>query len=807
MNKTLMAGFALAFAASALARTVESFNAGWEFARDGAPFAAVTVPHDWAIAGPFDAKHNGSVGSLPWKGTGTYRKSFVLADAPKGRAFLAFDGVMSRATVFVNGHACGHGDYGYLGFVAEATPYLMAGTNEVVVKVDTLDHASRWYPGAGIYRDVHFITTDKVHLDAEALRVQTEDVLTQKAKVTVSGAVVSRLVADADATVTAVLRGPDGAIVDEEEENVAVDGCGRAAFEVALAVRAPQLWQMEDGAKLYTLELRLAGADFSDALTRRIGLREFRFDAKQGFFLNGTRVQLNGVDLHSDLGPLGMAFDVDAMRRQLAVMRDMGANALRTSHNPPAPQVLDLCDEMGFFVWDEAFDKWNATCGRGDIPLEDFVPRQLVKLVRRDRLHPSVFVWSIGNEISAGKAMPPGQEGWSVGAAWGTSAERCARFRRVILDEDDTRPVAIGSCFPDAIGRGDHVALDLVGWNYGEKYVESHRRNPDQPVVDAESASALSAFGFYADTLPTHKTDFAYHEENVDSYDLNAAPWSDIPDREFARMERDRFCAGEFVWTGIDYLGEPTPYQPDAAARLGRLPRSRSSYFGICDLCVLPKDRFYLYRAHWNRKDFTLHIVPGHWNFPKKVGQTLPVFVYTSAEEAELFVNGRSLGRRRKDPSAGVVDGNPANYYSVLPRYRLMWNDVPYAAGEVKAVAYGKDGRVLGEKILRTAGAPTRVVLTPERRYGNLCVVVVTLADKDGTFVPGDSRRVAFTAEGCEIAAVGNSDPRSFESFKDVSGHSLAFGRAAVYLRLKPGVAAKLTARAEGLEPAEARIP
>ena len=793
-------------AASASARTVEDFNAGWEFAREGEAFAPVAVPHDWAIAGPFDAKHGGNVGSLPWKGRGTYRKSLVLAEKPKGRVFIEFDGVMSRATVFVNGQPCGHGDYGYLGFVAEATPYLLAGTNAVVVKVDTLDHASRWYPGAGIYRDVRLVTTDKVHFDADALRVETDDVLTGKAKVTVAGAVESRLLADADAKVTAVLRGPDGQVVDDADAEIEIDGCGRGEFDLELKVRNPQLWKLEDGAKLYALELRLKGDGFSDALTRRIGLREFRFDADRGFFLNGERVQLNGVDLHSDLGPLGMAFDADAARRQLAIMRDMGANAIRMSHNPPAPQVLDLCDEMGLFVWDEAFDKWNATCGRGDIPLEEFVPRQLVKLVRRDRNHPSVFVWSIGNEISPGKATPPGQEDWAGPIALGTTAERCARFRRVVLEEDDTRPVAIGSCFPDAVGRGDHDALDVTGWNYREMYVGSHAKRPTQPVLYSESASALSEFGFYADTLPTNKTDFAFRTENVDSYDLNAAAWSDIPDREFARMERDLFCAGEFVWTGIDYLGEPTPYQPNAEKQYGYLPRSRSSYFGICDLCALPKDRFYLYRSHWNRKDFTLHIVPGHWNFPKKAGQNVPVFVYTSADEAELFVNGRSLGRRKKDPTAGVVDENPANYYSVLPRYRLMWNDVPYEPGEVKAVAYGRDGRVLGEKVMRTAGAPTRVVLTPEPRYGSLCVVVVTLADRDGTFVPNDSRRVSFAAEGCEIAAVGNSDPRSFESFKDVSGHSLAFGRAAVYLRLKPGRPAKLTATAEGLAAATVEL-
>ena len=787
---------------AAFARTTENFNEGWSFTRDGKTLS-VNLPHDWAIAGPFDPNGEGGTGKLPWRGEGVYRKRFTLAEKPKGRLFLEFDGVMARSTVFVNDQPCGKGEYGYLGYRVDATPYVMAGENEVVVKCDTHLHKSRWYPGAGIYRDVRLVTTDDVYLDPDSLKIVTKDVMSGLAKVSIDCNVVSRRAARARAEVIATLKDPDGKVVAVADEDVKVGGYDEDDFDLDLKVRDPRLWEMKPGAALYTLELKLDGKDFSDTLVTRIGFRDFRFDADRGFFLNGRRVQLNGIDLHSDLGPLGMAFDVDAMRRQLEIMVDMGANALRTSHNPPAPQVLDLCDELGIFVWDEGFDKWNATCGRGDEPLEAFVIRQLKALVRRDRNHPCVFTWSIGNEISPGKATPPGQEDWSGAIALGTSEERCGRFRRAVLSEDKTRPVTIGSCFPkDPVERGDYAPLDLTGWNYNAKYDKMKAKYPEKPVLYSESASALSEFGYYADSLPTNKTDFAYGDLRVDSYDMNAAPWSDVPDREFLYMERDAFCGGEFVWTGIDYLGEPTPYNRSKDARRPEGWDSRSSYFGICDLCVFPKDRFYLYRSHWNREAFTLHIVPGHWNFPKKVGRTMPVFVYTSADEAELFVNGRSMGRRRKDPSAGSL----ADYYSILPRYRLMWMDVPYAPGEVKAVAYGKDGKVLGTEILRTASEPVRVVLTPERKYGMLCVVKVTLADRDGNFVPNDDRRIRFAAEGCEILAVGNSDPRGYDSFKDVSSHPLKFGRAGVYLRVKPGAKATLKASADGLAGTEVQL-
>ena len=806
MNGRTVLAVALALlAARTDARTRESFNEGWEFAREGEAFASVRVPHDWAIAGPFDPKGDAGTGKLPWRGRGAYRKSLVLAEKPKGRVFLDFDGVMAHATVFVNGAACGRGRYGYLGFRADATPYLLAGTNTIEVKCDTLDgFASRWYPGAGMYRNTWIVRTDSVHLKDDSLQIETRDVLSGLATLKVECEVANDSPSRQSVTVDVRLVDPRDGEVASDGEREGIDAYADDDFDFKLKVRNPRLWQMERDAARYALIVEAkVGGKVVDSLVRQIGFRDFRFDPDAGFILNGKRVQLKGVDLHSDLGPLGMAFDEGAMRRQLAIMRDMGANALRTAHNCPAPEVLDLCDEMGFFVWNECFDKWNDTCGRGDEPLEEFVPDVLRAWVRRDRTHPCVFAWSIGNEIPAGRATPLGETDWTGLPSLGTTAERCARFAGVVRDEDRTRPVAIGSCSHAAGLRGDYEPLDLSGWNYRELYVKVKAKYPGKPVLYSESASAFSEFGHYAAALPTNKTDCAGSRLRIDSRDFNSAEWGDIPDREFLRMERDRYCAGEFVWTGIDYLGEPSPCADDKDPERN----SRSSYFGICDLCALPKDRFYLYRSHWNRDAFTLHIVPHHWNFPEKAGKTMPVFVYTSADEAELFVNGKSMGRRRKDPRAGSLD----DYYSILPRYRLLWTDVPYEAGEVKAVAYGKDGAALGSEVLRTAGKPVRIVLARECGYPNargeyLSVVKVTLADKDGNFVPDDNRRISFAAEDCEIAAVGNSDPRGYDSFRATSSHPLCAGRAAVYLRYATTASPKLRATAEGLEPAEIEI-
>jgi len=581
-----------ASATACAARTTSSFNDGWAFSRDKVEWRAVDVPHDWAIDGPFDPEGDPNTGKLPWNGVGWYRKRVVLDAAPKGRrVFLDFDGVMCEGTAYVNGQPCGRQAYGYLGFRADATPYLYKGTNTIVVKADTTKLRSRWYPGAGMYRRVRRIETDDLYLDERDISVTTPDVSDERASVRVKGAATSRLDADVAATVAVVVRAPSGEVAATGSAVVAVPRCGRGAFDIALAVEKPALWEMTCPAALYTTEVSVKSGKREDAVSFKTGFRSFRFDAKEGFFLNGRHVQLKGVCLHADLGVLGMAYSRSAMRRQLAVMRDLGVNALRTSHNPPSPETLELCDEMGVFVWDECFDKWNATCGRGDEPLEEFVEAQLAEFVRRDRNHPCVFVWSIGNEIPNGGGYAPGQEIWNMPSTIGTTAERCARFRNAVLAEDATRPVGIGSCFPRAATEGHYASLDITGWNYRQLYDEMHRRYPEKPLVYSESASAFSDYGYYAPAPPTNKTDYSVADISVDSYDRNSAAWSDIPDREFERMERDRFVAGEFVWTGIDYLGEPSPYATEkvCGATIPKRDQARSSYLGSATCCASPR--------------------------------------------------------------------------------------------------------------------------------------------------------------------------------------------------------------------------
>ena len=800
--------FLIPFAAVA-ERIVEDFNGGWEFSRDKAEWRAVDVPHDWAIEGPFNPEGDPDTGKLPWKGIGWYRKAIVMDAAPKGRRiFLDFDGVMCDGTVFVNGWPCARQAYGYLGMRADVTPYLFAGTNEVLVKADTTKLKSRWYPGAGMYRRVRKIETDDVYLDERDIALTTPEVSADRATVRVSGFATSRRGEIVKVPVEAKVVSPSGAVVATAHAVVTIPAFGRGGFDVSLEVASPLLWELKPGAALYTTCVSLG--ENVDEVAFKTGFRSFRFDADEGFFLNGRRVQLKGVCLHSDLGILGMAFNRSAMRRELEIMRDMGVNALRTSHNPPSPETLELCDEMGIFVWDECFDKWNATCGRGDEPLEEFVEVHLAEFVRRDRNHPCVFVWSIGNEISPGRACPPGQEHWAGSPAVGTSAERCARFRDVVRSLDLTRPVGIGSCFQEAGPKGDYDPLDITGWNYRQLYFGMRKHAPGKPLVYSESASAFSDYGYYADRLPTNKADYASEDLSVDSYDRNSAAWSDIPDREFARMERDRFVAGEFVWTGADYLGEPSPYRDQnvCGRNVTRREAARSSYFGICDLLYFPKDRTYLYRSYWNKDAFTLHIVPDHWTFPERKGRKFPVYVYTSADEAELFLNGRSLGRRRKDPAATMENG----YYNVTRRYRLIWDDVVFESGEIKAVAYGLDGAVLGEETLRTAGAAASVVLAPETNVlpasrDELVFVMVTLADSNGTPVPRDSRCVSFAVEGPgEIVSVGNSNPRGLDSFKDTRSHPLCNGRAGLALRRTGRGEIVLHASAEGLAPAAVKF-
>ncbi len=645
----------------------EPFCEGWLFTRgelsrkaaqpdfDDRDWQPVRIPHDWAIAGPFEKSAHGSTGKLPWKGVGWYRKDFFLGDGKEDqRVYLDFDGVMAVARVYVNGTLAGEWDYGYTSFRVDATPHVKFGeANTVAVQVDTREWGSRWYPGAGIYRKVALVVRNPVHLAHWGVTITTPRVTPGSAAVTITSAIENHLQEDAAVAVEVTLLDPHGAEVASGEAAAVISPRGSETANVRLEVTRPALWDLESPS-LYQARVAVReGGEVVDESATEFGIRTFAFTADDGFHLNGRRVQLKGVNLHHDQGPLGAAFYPRAAERQLEIMRDIGVNTIRTSHNPPAPELLELCDRMGFLVWDECFDKWDHTAGRhdGKPPLPQFAKRQLRSMVLRDRNHPSVVVWSIGNEVNPGEMD-------------GVTPERVAMLGEIVRRLDPTRPVGMGCHIPEVAEGPAFASLDLTGWNYAQRYATMRERFPDKPIVYSESASTVSTRGFYDPQLPRRKTDYSSTFQ-VSSYDLNAAPWSDIPDREFELMEADSFVAGEIVWTGFDYLGEPTPFDQTA----------RSSYFGIVDLCGIPKDRYYLYRSHWRSDEPTLHILP-HWSWPGREGTNIPVFVYTNGDEAELFLNGRSLGRRHKGApparppnlalgrrvtASSNMDGHPAN--------------------------------------------------------------------------------------------------------------------------------------------------
>ncbi len=899
-------------------RQVVNFNGDWKFAKgsqsgaeradfDDSSWQAVRLPHDWAISGPFNPSENGYAGKLPWKGEGWYRKTFTLDSAAEGRrVYLDFDGVMAFPKVYVNGRLAGQWDYGYMSFHVDATPYVKFGqSNILAVYVDTRNHGTRWYPGAGIYRKVTMTICNPVHVAHWSTFVTTPRVDDKLATVRVRTTIENHLAATSSSKVVVWLIDPDGKGMAMGDWAGDLRVGEPADLDLSFTIMTPQRWDI-DKPRLYAARVTVqAGDKVTDVETVPFGIRTFEFTANDGFHLNGRRVQLYGACLHHDHGPLGAAFFPRAMERQLEIMRDMGVNAVRTSHNPPAPELLDLCDRMGFVVWDEAFDKWDGTADRvrGEPPLQEYGEKQIRNLVMRDRNHPSVVVWSIGNEIGEG-----GREG--------VTPERVKFMSDFVRKYDSTRPVGMANHIPAMAERPNFDALDLTGWNYMRRYSIYRQRYPDKPIIYTESASALSTRGFYELPLPSEKTEYS-KQLQVNSYDLNAAAWSDIADAEFQLMEKDKFVAGEMVWTGFDYIGEPTPFSQEA----------KSSYFGIVDLAGIPKDRYYLYRSYWRPDTTTIHILP-HWNWPDRVGRNVPVFVYTNGDSAQLFLNGKSLGRRTK----GVVPDRPANfakgkaatvgseesskgnlkalandgdastrwcaadgstgqwwqvdlgqvqpvrylllefereaknygyqvkastdgstwqtiasketsrqpqwggptqafhdvdvqgrylrieftqlqdrawaglkefgaypaktessYYDVTYKYRLRWNDVVYEPGELKVVAY-KGDKSIGEAVMRTAGAPAAIRLTPDRKEftatgEDLCYVLVEALDDKGTLCPLADNLIRFKVDGpAQIAGVGNGNPMSIEPFQ-ADYRKLFYGKAMLILRTRDGQA------------------
>ncbi|MDF1575386.1 MAG: glycoside hydrolase family 2 TIM barrel-domain containing protein [Bacteroidales bacterium] len=803
----------------------QRFNFDWRFAKgdqqaaiaadfDDTDWEVVDLPHDWAISGPFGPlKSSGNTGKLPWQGEGWYRKSFELpAEAEGKRLQFLFDGVMASPEIYLNGQKVGSWIYGYNSFWIDATEAARFGeSNVLVVHADTREHGSRWYPGAGIYRKVGMRLVEPMHIPVWGICVTTPEVSEERALIRTLVELENSSPSEEKLKLELSILDPAGVTVSHVEKVMKLTpGAGvRAEFDFSLD--NPAIWDTEHP-ELYTCvaELLRAGKRVQ-RVSETFGIRTFQWTADDGFHLNGRRVQLYGVNLHHDHGPLGAAFFPRAMERQLEIMKNMGVNALRTSHNACAPEVLELCDQMGIIVFNELFDKYGPTAGVDCSTAEyvdKYAEREVRNFVLRDRNHPSVFLWSIGNEIPD-----------LLSDSDGLAAQHVAGMVRYFEAYDTTRPITMGCHIPSASGEGKHIldALETSGWNYGRRYVSTRKAYPEMPLIYSESASAFGTRGAYKLPVPESKTDFTDDGE-MTAYMLTSARWSDIPEIEFEYMRIDTFIAGEFVWTGFDYLGEPTPVMnldaPWAAG--GFLPtkegyEARSSYFGIVDLAGLPKDSYYNYRSLWNKKEHTVFLSP-HWNWLGQEGQAIPVILYTDGDEAELFLNGESLGRRKKlDPTAVrssreaarnfdySVDADDPDfpYFEIVDAYRLRWMEVPYEPGELKAVAY-KDGEKIGESMVETAGEPFELRLTPDRTRleadgMDLCYVTVEMVDAKGRVTPLAMDLLEFSVEGAaRLMGVANGNQMGHDVFTDKT-HPLFYGKAVAVLRSIPGQSGEAT--------------
>ena len=775
----------------------ETLLKSWDFSRDSLKWENVTIPHDWAIYGPFDRKYDlqkvaveqngeteetwktGRTGGLPYLGTGYYRTTFELADTAGRAPVLIFDGAMSHAHVKVNGKEIAYWPYGYNSFSAPLGDAARPGTNVLEVSLENKPQSSRWYPGAGLYRNVHLVDRSRVHIPVWGTYLTTPYVSREYATVHLSTEVEGASKGD-EVTLTTEIRDPKGAVIATDTHAYKI--YPGVELNQNFRVDHPELWSPKTPS-LYTAQTTVSmGGKVVDEYSTRFGIRKVETREGEGFFLNGEKIKFKGVCNHHDLGPLGAAVNKSALRHQLEMLRDMGANAVRTSHNMPAPELVELCDEMGLMLMIEPFDDWGfrpkSPNGYGSI-FKDWAERDMVNMVRHYRNNPSVVMWSIGNEV-------PSQ--------WGEDGiGELKMLQDIVHREDPTRPVTCGmDQFDAVVNNGFAAALDIPGFNYKvTRYNEAIPKLPQNFLLGTETASTVSSRGKYYFPVEVGKS--VVREGNQsNSYDTEACYWSNIPDEDFAVDDDLDWNMGQFVWTGFDYLGEPTPYDTDAWP-------SHSSYFGIIDLASLPKDRYWLYRSKWNTDDKTLHILP-HWNWAGREGEVTPVFVYTDSPRAELFINGKSQGIREKNDS------------SVMNRYRLMWMDTRYEPGEVKVVAYNADGSVAGEKTIRTAAKPDHLVLTPNRTQisadgEDLVYVTVQVADKDGNIVPTDEREVTFDVKGAgRFRATANGDATSLRQFhKPVMDLFSGAATAIVQAGDKPGTVT-LQAKAKGVKPAKITI-
>ena len=780
MKKIFLFCICCLFYIAALAQRTEiTLEKNWRFMKgdvtgasqgtfDDASWEQVAIPHDWAIYGPFDRSNDlqnvavtqnfetqasvktGRTGGLPYVGVGWYRTTF---DAPSDKLVtLVFDGAMSEARVYVNGQEVGFWPWGYNSFYLDVTPYINKDgkPNTLAVRLENRPQSSRWYPGAGLYRNVHVVVTEKIHVPVWGTQLTTPHIGTDYASVKLLTTVANA--EDKDIRIVTEILSPEGKVVAKKDNTRKITN-GRP-FEQNFLVDAPALWSPETPAVYKAVSEIYADNQLVDEYTTRFGIRSIEYVADKGFFLNGKHRKFQGVCNHHDLGPLGAAINVAALRRQLVLLKDMGCDAIRTGHTMPAPELVELCDEMGMMLMVESFDEWDlAKCDNGYHRFfADWAEKDLVNAIHHYRNNPSVVMWSIGNEV-------PTQ--------WKPEGCKVAMFLQDICHrEDPTRPVTCGmDQVSSVLDNGFAALLDIPGFNYRvHRYVEAYNRLPQNLVLGSETASTVSSRGVYK--FPVTKRHTAMYEDHQSTgYDLEYCSWSNVPDEDFALAEDYPWTIGQFVWTGFDYLGEPSPYDTDAWP-------SHSSLFGIIDLAGLPKDRYYLYRSMWNKQSPTLHVLP-HWTWPGREGENTPVFVYTSYPEAELFVNGRSYGKQRKltREESQALRGKDSLW--LQRRYRLMWLDVPYEPGEVKVVAYDANGRAAEEKVVRTAGKPHHLELVADRTElsadgKDLAYITVRVVDKDGNLCPADNRLVQFHVKGAgTYRASANGDPTCLYLFHE----------------------------------------
>ena len=753
--------FAVSSASKAQTRTEKVLKDGWTFQKgsndqafqvnfDDSGWERVSVPHDWAIKGPFDkevdkqvvaivqnneekaTEKTGRTGALPHVGEGWYRTHFSVPEFSSGKkVLLVFEGAMSEPTVYLNGQKVGHWNYGYSYFYFEITDRMIAGKeNLLAVHLQNREKSSRWYPGAGLYRKVTVVVKNQESIDQWGTFVTTPSVTDKIAKVN-----VKTKVSGSNLRIVTTIKDANGKTISSQKTNELFGN----EFEQNIAVENPQLWSPETP-YLYTAVSQLySGEILKDELTTTFGIRTIKYEANVGFSLNGKVRKFKGVCLHHDLGPLGAAVNTAALRRQLSILKDMGCDAIRSSHNMPSMEQLQLCDEMGFMFLAESFDEWAKPKVDNGYHrfFETDAESDVVNLIQATRNHPCIVMWSAGNEV-------PDQFG-SLGV------KRAKWLQEIFHREDPTRPVTVGMDQVQAVMEsGFGAILDVPGLNYRvHLYDEAFEKFPQGFLLGSETASTVSSRGVYKFPVEAAKGK-QYPDGQCSSYDLECCNWSNLPDDDFVLQDDKPWVIGEFVWTGFDYLGEPTPYD--------NFWPSRSSYFGICDLGGLPKDRYYLYRSRWNTAQNTLHILP-HWNWEGREGQTTPVFVYTNYNSAELFVNGKSMGIQKKSSAS------PQN------RYRLMWMDVNYEPGTLKVVAFDENGKAAEEKEIRTSGKPYQIKLETDRSKltangEDLAYVTVSVVDKNGIVCPTATNQLNFQVSGNgTFRAACNGDATSLEMF------------------------------------------